>query len=167
MTTFGGSTIPPIFINTFAGGGGIVTDIIVDNSGGTAQVAWAGNIFPINPNALRGHYRVGVRDGSGDNVVTDQNWAGEPPIDPPNYNFNVLNQVGDPADSGSNAWRAGFNTGCKSLNNGARWVVGSGVVVTRSISFTIEYQNAPAPDTCPGIGIAFSFNYTVTANFTG
>jgi len=167
MTTFGGATIPPLF-RAGGGGGGSVIVVDVDNSVGAAVVAFGGNIFPINPNSLRGHFRVGVNDDNGNNqIVFDQNWAGEPPIDPPDYVFNVINQVGDPADAGNSAWTAVFDTGCNSLNNGARWTAGAGVVRSVTLSFDMVYGNAPGANTCPALSTFLQLSYTITANFSG
>jgi len=166
MTTFGGQTIPPIFVNSAGGGSNIVVD--VTNTAGPGVVAIGGNIFPINPNVLRGHFRVGFEDDTGnDQIAFDQNWAGEPPIDPPDFVFNCVNQVGDPCDFGSNAYTAAFNTGCKNLSNGARWTAAAGVVRSVTLSFDMIYGNAPAPNTCPRVSIFQTLSYTITANFSG
>ena len=165
MTTFGGATIPPLFVS--GGGGGIITDVIVDNSAVQGQVALGGWIFPIDAVADRGHYKVGRRDGSGDSVLEDQNWSSEPPLDPPDYVMNVLNQVGDPCDAGNSAWRAAFSTACLNIANGARWITNAGIFRSVSLSFTIQYQFASGPNTCPGTGIFLEQNYTVNATFTG
>ncbi len=164
MTTFGGSTIPPIF--TPAGGAAIIVD--VDNAIGGATVSFAGNLFPIAPNVERGHFRIGVNDDNGNNqIVFNQNWAGEPPIDPPDYVFNCVNQVGDPADFGNSAWLAAFDTSCNSLNNGARWVTAVGVARSVTLGFDIEYGNAPGADTCPRTSIFVTVSYLITVNFSG
>jgi hypothetical protein len=165
MTTFGGSTIPPIFVNTFGGG---VIEVISDNAIGGSTVAFAGNIFPINPNVERGHFRIGVNDDNGNNqIVFNQNWAGEPPIDPPDYVFNCVNQVGDPADFGNSAWLAAFDTGCNSLNNGARWVTAVGVARSVTLAFDIEYGNAPGANTCPRTSIFVTVSYVLQITWTG
>ena len=164
MTTFGGSTIPPLF--TPVGGGAI--EVFADNSVGDSEVAFGGNIFPIVPNTLRGHFRIGVNDDNGNNqIVFDQNWAGEPPIDPPDYVFNCINQVGDPADFGNSAWLAAFDTGCNSLNNGARWVTAVGVARNVTLAFDIVYGNAPGANTCPRDSIFVTISYVINVVWTG
>lgn len=164
MTTFGGQTIPPLFVS--AGGGAI--EVFADNSAGDSEVAFGGNLFPINPNTLRGHFRIGVNDDNGNNqIVFDQNWAGEPPIDPPDYVFNVLNQVGDPADFGSSSYTAAFSTNCRSLNNGARWETGAGVARSVQLAFDIIYGFASGVDTCPRTSIFTTLSYLIQVTWSG
>ena len=138
MTTFGGSTIPPIF----TGAGGIVTSVIADNSLGAGIITFGGFIFPVDPVADTGHYKVGRRDDSGDTTDFDQNWSGEPPVEPPFFVMEVTNQVGDFADVGSNGF-TGANPACRSINNGDKDLSELAFVFsyypTSKVAFKVEY----------------------------
>lgn len=164
MTTFGGATVPPLFVGGSAAD--IVTDIIVGNSVSTGIVAWGGWAFPIDAVPVRGHYRVATRDDSGDTINTDQNWSGEPPIDPPDYVFQVFDQAGDMADFGNQSWRL-FNSFCSNISNGARWERAAGVAASLSIFFRMEWQVASGPNTCPGVSVFVNNTYQINATFTG
>jgi hypothetical protein len=170
MTTFGGSTVPPLFVNTFGGGGTI--DITVQNSGGNGIFMFGGWMFPINGTSAfdRGTISAATRDDAGDVYHFSDDFR---PTDPPDYTFQtIFTSKSEPWDVNDNNF--GQSSNCFNISNGCRITKGAGVAVVFSCFIEVLVNiSLVGSNTCPGGGgpsqggTFFQKQYNLVATFTG
>lgn len=170
MTTFGGATVPPLFTNTFGGGG--VIDIPISNSGTSGILMFGGWMFPINGTSAfdRGTVSAATRDDLGDNYIFTDDFR---PIDPPNYTFQtIFTSKSEPWDVNDGSFGASRN--CFNISNGARITKAAGFVGSfQCVIEVLVNLSLIGANTCPGGGgpsqggTFFSKEYNLNATWSG